>query len=133
MCVFCKIVNGEIPAYKVYEDEDFLAFLDIAQASVGHTLVVPKKHFSNFLEADEETISKLFVLAAKLAKQITQNLEVAGFNILNNYGTVAGQSVNHLHVHILPRYEHDSITIKFAQNHLSESEMQALIARISHK
>lgn len=133
MCVFCKIVNGEIPSYKVYEDETFLAFLDISQASVGHTLVVPKKHYDNLLEADEETIGKLFKLATALAKQITKNLEVAGFNILNNNGTVAGQSVHHLHVHILPRYENDAIVMKFTQNHLSESEMQTIVERITRK
>ncbi|MGD9605176.1 MAG: HIT family protein [Bacilli bacterium] len=133
MCVFCKIVSGEIPSYKVYEDENFLAFLDISQASIGHTLVIPKKHFTNILEADDETLAQMFQLVAKLAKQISQNLEVAGFNILSNTGLVAGQTVDHFHVHILPRYENDAVVMKLTPNHLSESEMQTIRERIIRK
>src|SRR5690554_7389797 len=84
MCVFCKIVEGEIPAYKVYEDDDILAFLDISQVTVGHTLVIPKKHYENIFELDEEDASKLFKAVTKVAKQLKTSLQIENLNILNN-------------------------------------------------
>jgi histidine triad (HIT) family protein len=131
MCVFCKIINHEIPSYQLYEDDSYVAFLDISQASIGHTLVVPKKHVNNLVEADEQTICGLFNLVAKLGKKISKNLNLKGFNVLCNNGEVAGQSIHHLHVHIIPRYENDTIMMKFSENHLSDSEMQVILERIN--
>ncbi|HBP25670.1 MAG TPA: HIT family protein [Acholeplasmatales bacterium] len=130
MCIFCKIVKDEIPSYKIYEDEEFLAFLDISQASVGHALVVTKKHYDNVLEMEEAAAGRLFALTVRLAKQIKKNLDVSGMNILNNCGESAGQSVMHAHVHIIPRYENDSVTFRFTKNQLSDSELQTLAERI---
>ncbi len=130
MCIFCKIVKGEIPAYKIYEDDEFLAFLDISQASVGHALVVTKKHYDNVLEMEEDVAGRLFSLSVKLAKQIKKNLNVSGVNILNNSGESAGQSVMHAHVHIIPRYENDTVTFRFTKNQLSDSELLTLAERI---
>lgn len=114
MCVFCEIIKGNIPSAKVYEDDGVLAILDISQVTFGHTLVMPKKHVANILEADEETVLKCAAIAKKLAKQIVENTKASGVNVLTNCGESAGQTVDHLHFHIIPRYdENDAITIKF--------------------
>ncbi|MBR3365473.1 MAG: HIT family protein [Solobacterium sp.] len=116
MCIFCKIINHEIPSSVVYEDDDVLAILDISQVTRGHTLVMPKKHVRNVLEADEETVQKCVLTAKKLAGQIVENLHASGVNILTNCGESAGQSVDHLHFHIIPRYdEKDAIKIVFGE------------------
>ena len=101
MCIFCDIAEGKIPSYKVYEDEVCLAFLDLAQVTRGHTLVIPKKHFDNVLECDDETIAHLAKVTRMLAKKITDNLQAPGCNILNNTNEVAGQSVMHLHTAVM--------------------------------
>jgi histidine triad (HIT) family protein len=105
MCVFCDIINGKIPSKKVYEDEDVLAILDISQLTYGHTIVMPKKHVENILEADDETIAKCMRTVHMLARQIKDNTGCPGLNVINNCGTAAGQSVPHLHFHIIPRYD----------------------------
>ena len=109
MCLFCKIINGEIPCYKVYEDNDFLAFLDISQATVGHTLVIPKKHVTNVFELDDETASKMLIVVKNVANKLKEKLNLSAVNILNNSGSLAGQTVHHLHIHIIPRYCHSHI------------------------
>jgi histidine triad (HIT) family protein len=114
MCIFCDIIDRKIPSSVVYEDENVLAILDISQVTKGHTLVMPKKHCANILEADEETVLKCAAVAKKLAKQIVENTKATGVNVLTNCGESAGQTVDHLHFHIIPRYdENDAITIKF--------------------
>ncbi|NCB33215.1 MAG: HIT family protein [Erysipelotrichia bacterium] len=115
MCIFCDIINGKIPCKNVYEDDNVLAILDISQVTYGHTIVMPKKHVCNILEADEETIQQCTAVITKLTKQIVKNTNAVGCNILNNCGTAAGQSVNHLHFHIIPRFsEDDACQIKFS-------------------
>lgn len=117
MCVFCKIISGDIPSYKVYEDDNFLAILDISQTTLGHTLVMPKKHYSNMLEMPKVDYEQLMGLVQQLAIKITKNLNASGCNILINSNEVAGQTVMHTHVHIIPRYtESDSIKIEFKEN-----------------
>lgn len=123
MCIFCEIVKGNIHSYKIYEDNEFLAFLDISQATNGHVLVIPKKHFSNILEIDDNTLSKISILTKKLSIQICKNLNVSNCNILNNYGPIAGQSVNHFHIHIIPRYEANDVIIKFNSQNKTDDEM----------
>lgn len=130
MCIFCSIIKGDIPSYKVYEDNDFLAFLDISQAEIGHTLVVPKKHFDNFLELDDKTAQNLITLVKKLAIKIKKATGASGINILNNNGEAAGQSVNHVHFHIIPRYENDDLIIKFTEHKLSQEEFVDLANKI---
>lgn len=130
MCVFCKIVEGEIPAYKVYEDDDILAFLDISQVTVGHTLVIPKKHYENIFELDEEGASKLFKAVTKVAKQLKTSLQIENLNILNNNGKLAYQSVFHYHIHLLPRYQNDKFSINFPTNKLSETQFIELRDKI---
>lgn len=113
-CIFCKIVNNEIPSYKIYEDELVIAFLDISQVTPGHTLVIPKKHATNFLELSPEEAGQLFERVNIITKLLADKLGVSDFNIINNGGTVAGQTVFHVHVHILPRYSsEDKLILEF--------------------
>lgn len=102
--VFCKIIDGEIPSTKVYEDDDVLAILDISQVTKGHTLVMPKKHYDNFLSCPQETVHKVFDVAQRIGQAEMQVLGAKGVNILTNVGESAGQSVPHFHVHVIPRY-----------------------------
>lgn len=104
-CIFCKIANGDIPSATVYEDEDFRVILDLGPATKGHALILPKNHFKDICEADAETAGKLFPLAAKIGNAMKQTLGASGFNIVQNNGTSAGQTVFHLHIHVIPRYE----------------------------
>lgn len=116
MCIFCKIVSGEIPSKKVYEDENVIAILDISQATKGHTLVIPKKHSANLLEIDSEEYINVMKIVNLVAKKLSNTLKPAGINILNNCGEVAGQTVMHFHVHVIPRYEENDIQIGFTNN-----------------
>ncbi|QGH35713.1 HIT domain-containing protein [Gracilibacillus salitolerans] len=104
-CIFCKIVAGDIPSAKVYEDEDVYAFLDISQVTKGHTLVIPKNHSKNIYETDEALAAKLFAHVPKIANALKETFQPAGINILNNNEEAAGQSVFHLHIHLIPRYD----------------------------
>ncbi len=113
-CIFCKIVRGEIPCTKVYEDEDVLAFLDISQTTIGHTLVITKEHFDNFLYVPKDLVAKTFNAAQKVAQALTAGLGAKGINILNNTNEIAGQTVMHFHVHVIPRYSvEDNIKLEF--------------------
>ncbi len=106
-CLFCKIIKGEIPSTRIYEDENVVAFLDIFPFTKGHTVVVPIEHFSNLLEFPDEKMEKYFSALKKLSDQIKTNLKADGINILQNNFRAAGQIVDHLHFHIIPRWEND--------------------------
>ncbi|MBI5254397.1 HIT family protein [Candidatus Falkowbacteria bacterium] len=108
-CLFCEIINGKIPCYKVYEDADVFAFLDINPTMPGHTLVLPKKHCSGLLDVDVETLSKIMTAAQKITAAIQKALGSSGFNIIQNNGVPAGQVIEHLHFHIIPRNESDGL------------------------
>ena len=113
-CIFCKIVAGEIPASKVYEDDHFLAFLDISQVTPGHTLVIPKKHARNLLEMTPDETADLFNVVSTVTKKVESATQPQGMNIISNMEEIAGQSVFHTHVHILPRYsQEDDLKIDF--------------------
>lgn len=117
-CIFCKIINGEIPSYTVYEDDVVKAFLDISQNTPGHTLVVPKKHVKDIFEYDSELAAAVFSRLPKIARAIRDsNPDIKGMNILNNNGSVAYQSVFHSHIHLIPRYsDKDDFGITFSDN-----------------
>ncbi len=116
MCIFCEIIKGNIPSKKVYEDDKVLAILDISQITKGHTLVLPKKHFDNFLDIDEEYSNAVFNAANKVTKMINKAYKPLGFNIINNCGETAGQSVMHFHVHVVPRYNKEDLVMQHADN-----------------
>ena len=118
-CIFCKIVNGEIPCAKIYEDDDVLAFLDISQTTKGHTLVIPKKHYDNFLSTPKDIMHRVMNIAQTIGQSQITNLHAKGVNILTNCYPAAGQTVMHFHVHVIPRYENnDGLVIDFKENKL---------------
>lgn len=124
MCVFCKIIDGEIPSSKVYEDDEVLAILDLSQVTKGHTLVMPKKHYANILEIPAEELGKMIQKVQMIARKVTKKLNAKGFNILVNTNEIAGQSVMHLHFHIIPRYdENDGIKIEFKESGLDLNQV----------
>ncbi|MEA2056566.1 MAG: HIT family protein [Patescibacteria group bacterium] len=122
-CLFCKIVSGEIPAYKVYEDKHCLAFLDIYPAAKGHTLIIPKKHQQDIRDADPADLERLILLSKKLAKSYQQSLGAVGFNLKSNHGTQAQQEVPHLHFHLVPRYKDDGLNFVFPRHEANKEEL----------
>ena len=110
-CIFCKIANGEIPTNAIYEDDMFKVILDLSPATKGHALILTKEHYANLFELPEEVAGKAMQLAKKLAGQMKENLQCDGFNIVQNNGEVAGQTVFHFHMHLIPRYNDDNQNI----------------------
>jgi len=108
-CIFCKIINGEIPCSKVYEDNEFLAFLDITPINKGHILVIPKKHFVNILDCEEDVLKKIGPILKKLSLAVKKGVNADGIVIGQNNGEYAGQVVMHLHFHIIPRFKEDGL------------------------
>lgn len=129
MCIFCSIVNGEIPSSKLYEDDSVIAILDISQVTKGHTLVIPKQHTENFMTCEPELMKRVMEVAQMLAKRIMERTPAQGMNILSNVNEVAGQSVMHFHVHLIPRYsEQDACVIQFNEGSpLDLDEVAALL------
>lgn len=125
-CIFCKIANGEIPSKTLYEDEEFRVILDLGPATKGHALILPKNHYANLYELPDETASKVLVLAKKQAALMTQKLECDGFNLVQNNGEAAGQTVMHFHVHLIPRYQGDGQKICWKAQEPSEEELEAV-------
>ncbi len=127
-CIFCAIAAGEIPSCKVYEDEVVLAYLDINPFTKGHTLVIPKEHSPNLIQTPDERLAAVIARVKKVAAHLKDALPCDGFNILQNNGEAAGQSVFHLHFHIVPRYGHEPIV--FESHKADMDELKALAARI---
>lgn len=129
--VFCRIVDGEIPCYKLYEDEDVLAFLDISQVTRGHALVIPKRHYDNFLSVPHEEMHKVMDVAQRIGQIAIKFLGAKGVNILTNCYPAAGQSVNHFHVHVIPRYEDgDGFRLEMKENSGEGLNLPALASQI---
>ncbi|NLC64274.1 MAG: HIT family protein [Erysipelothrix sp.] len=114
--IFNKIIKKEIPAKIIYEDDDVLAFLDLSQNTKGHTLVIPKEETKSLLTASPDIVSKVFVVAQKIAKDLVDIFEADGVNLLTNAGEIAGQSVFHFHVHVIPRYSISELQFKTTEN-----------------
>ena len=127
-CVFCAIAANEIPSFKVYEDDLVLAYLDINPFSKGHTLVIPKEHSSGLLDTQEETLAALVARVKKVASHLKATLPCDGFNILQNNGEAAGQTVMHIHFHIVPRYGKEEIS--FVSQKGDMDELKSLADRI---
>ncbi len=132
-CLFCKIVAGLIPATKVYEDDHVLAFLDISQTTIGHTLVVSKRHYDNFLATPKSEMHHVMNVAQRIGQAQIKQLGAAGVNVLTNNYKAAGQSVFHFHVHVIPRYDiHDNLRIEMYENvHRGELNLPVLANKIS--
>lgn len=129
-CIFCKITDGRIPSETIYEDEDFRVILDIAPAAKGHAIVLPKNHSSDLLSADPVTLSKALGVISRVAAAMKKALNCDGINILQNNGEAAGQSVFHLHFHILPRYQDDGLVIPWETLSYAEGEAAEIAAKI---
>lgn len=128
-CIFCKIVNKEIPSFKIYEDDDILAFLDIAPVSAGHTLVITKKHYKNLEDIPKKELSDLIVVVKKIGKSIKDNLLVEGYNVSENNDPVAGQIIPHIHFHVIPRKKNDGFEL-WKQGKYVEGEAESILNKI---
>lgn len=129
-CIFCKIANGEIPSATIFEDRDFRVMLDIGPATRGHVLILTKEHYDNIFEIDAETAGKLFSLASVIARAMKKVLNCDGMNVLQNNGTIAGQTVFHFHLHLIPRYEGDQVQVTWPQGSITEEEKEELVRSI---
>ncbi len=132
-CVFCKIVQGEIPSRKIYEDADCIAFLDINPANPGHCLVIPKNHSENIYDIPDDELKKIIIVAKKVAINIKEKLSVSGINIMQNNSRIAGQIVNHMHFHVIPRFENDEVVISYKRAHLTENQLEEVQKRLMSK
>lgn len=130
-CIFCKIIAGEIPSATVYEDEDFMAILDIFPAAKGHVIILPKKHMANLYELDDETAGKAFLVARKVAGAMKEELDFDGLNLLQNNGEAAGQTIFHFHLHLIPRYKGGQAIMTWAQGKYADGEAAAIAAAIN--
>jgi len=131
-CIFCKLANKDIPTNIIYEDEKFTVIMDADPATKGHALILPKNHAANIYELPDEDAADIFVLAKKLATKMTEVLHCDGFNIVQNNGEVAGQTVFHFHMHLIPRYLNDGNQEKLTWNHagLSADEIAEIAAKL---
>ena len=126
-CIFCKIANGEIPSATLYEDDDFRVILDLGPASKGHSLILPKSHAANIYELPDELAAKAMVLAKKIAGTLTDGLHCDCLNIIQNNGEVAGQTVFHFHMHLIPRYAGQKVGLTWTPGTLSEEDKQEIL------
>lgn len=129
-CIFCKLASGEFSSATVYEDDDFRAILDIAPAAKGHIIILPKKHMADLLEIDSDVASKALMVASKIAKAQKKALKCDGINLLQNTGTAAWQSVFHLHIHLIPRYEGDEVSVPWKTLSYEDGEADKYAAMI---
>ena len=121
-CIFCKIANGDIPSRKLYEDENFVVIMDLSPATKGHSLVIPKEHFANLYEMPAELAGEAMKVAQKMAVKMVAALGADGFNIVQNNGEVAGQTVFHFHMHLIPRYKDSEPCITRTPQSMSAEE-----------
>lgn len=129
-CIFCKIANGVFGSATVYEDDDFRAVLDIAPAAKGHVLILPKKHMANLFEIDADVAAKALGVASRIAAAQKKALGCDGINLLQNNGEAAGQSVFHLHIHLIPRYNGDEVTIPWKTLSYADGEAEEYAKKI---
>ena len=130
-CIFCKLANGEIPTATLYEDEDFRVILDASPAAKGHALIIPKEHYANLYELDDELAAKVLVLAKKMITKLTEILGCDGYNIVQNNGEAAGQTVFHFHMHLIPRYRDDGQKIGWKPQEATQEELETIRAQIT--
>ena len=129
-CIFCKIANGEIPAATLYEDENFRVILDLGPASKGHALILPKSHAANIYELSDEMAAKAMILAKHMAARLRDGLNCDGFNIVQNNGEIAGQTVFHFHMHLIPRYEGDQVGLTWKPGELTDEMKEEILAKV---
>ena len=129
-CVFCKIVKWETPSQRVYEDDRFIAFLDINPVNLGHTLIIPREHYANFSETPDEVLSEMTKLAKKIAPAMLAAMAAPAYNVTFNVGAEAGQAVHHVHMHLIPRHKDDGHKLWQGRGGYAEGEMGAIAKKI---
>lgn len=129
-CIFCKIANGEIPSTTIHEDQDFRVILDLNPASKGHALILPKKHYKDIYELDASISSKVLLVAQSVITKMTKVLGCEGYNILQNNGVSAGQTVFHYHMHLIPRYKGDQVNLSWQSGTLSQELQDEILGKL---
>lgn len=129
-CIFCKILKGEIPSNKVFENDNFVAILDAFPANLGHTLIIPKNHYFNIFDIPEEILQEGHKIAKIVASSLKDILEIKDFNILQNNGIMAGQTVFHFHIHVIPRKENDKVLLHSKPIEIDEATTRQLIENL---
>lgn len=132
-CVFCKIVNKEIPCHCIYEDDLIMAFLDINPVTEGHTLVIPKQHFENIFDIDKNVLERVISVAQKISLKMKEELDIDGINLFQSNGSVAGQVVFHFHLHIIPRRKDDGVVIhesRLPSQEMNPEKIKELISKL---
>ncbi|MFA5754382.1 MAG: HIT family protein [Patescibacteria group bacterium] len=130
MCIFCKIINQEIPSHKFYEDDKVIAFLDIKPVNPGHALVVPKAHYETIEEISETDLTAVILAVKKVGGLLKDKLGVEGYNVTVNNGAVAGQAVNHLHFHVIPRHAGDG-HVSWPQSDYAPGEAEEIVKKLT--
>ncbi|MBR5798477.1 MAG: HIT family protein [Lachnospiraceae bacterium] len=125
-CIFCKLAAGEIPSKTLYEDEKFRVILDLAPATKGHALILPKDHYANLYEIPEEVAGEVMCLAKKMAVTMTEKLGCDGINLLQNNGEAAGQTVFHFHMHLIPRYAQDGKILEWDKLEMTQEDLEEI-------
>ena len=128
-CVFCRIVAGEIPSYKIFESRHAMAFLDVMPAAEGHSLVIPKKHFETLTDAPETELKEVIAAVQKIARAIMKATNSEGFNVLQSNNRAAGQVVQHLHFHVIPRKQGDGLSFRWEHKRLLEKDAETLLEK----
>ena len=128
-CIFCKIIAGEIPSTTIYEDDDVKAILDVNPAARGHVIVLPKNHATDIYSLPDEDLSKAICVAKRIAIALKDAYDCDGVNIIQNNGEAAGQTVFHLHIHVIPRFKDDTVSVKWKQGEMP-SDMDVIAGEI---
>ena len=129
-CIFCRIANGEIPSATIYEDADFRVILDLGPASKGHALILPKEHYANLYELPDEVAAKVLIVAKNMITKMTKALGCDGYNIVQNNGEAAGQTVFHFHMHLIPRYKDDQVGLGWKMGSLTDEDKEDILAKL---
>ncbi len=130
-CIFCKIAGGEIPSATIYEDEEFRVILDVGPAAKGHALILPKKHYADLIDLPEETAAHAMVLAKKVITKMKDVLKCDGYNVVQNNGRAAGQTVFHFHMHLIPRMEGDKVGVSWTPGTLTDEDKNDILSKCS--
>lgn len=132
-CIFCKIVSGEIGSATIYENEELKVMLDRFPSNPGHVLILPKKHITNIFDLDPELGGRLFKMAVQISSVLKKSLGVTNMNLLQNNGSIAGQTVEHFHLHLIPRYENDGVNLSWKPTEPSDKEIENIRKQIAAK
>lgn len=129
-CIFCKIIKGEVDCFKIYDDDSLIVILDRFPNNIGHSLIIPKRHVKNIFELDDDLSGKILKTSSKIARAIKSGLKADGINILQNNGEAANQTVNHFHMHVIPRYFGDTVEIKWVNNKFNDNDFDLTLKKI---